>query len=133
MVGTRQVVVGAAIVRDGRVAAVGTRVPIPAGARRVDGRGRYLVPGLADMHTHLYADDGVVRLTLRIPESLKARAEEAAEQAGQSLNTWLVAAVRDATRTDAVRIDVDLSSIPFGEGFPFHRGGRNARRMTGWV
>ncbi|QIK66141.1 toxin-antitoxin system HicB family antitoxin [Nocardioides sp. HDW12B] len=78
-------------------------------------------------------DDGVVRLTLRIPESLKARAEEAAEQAGQSLNTWLVGAVRDATRTDAVRIDVDLSSIPFGEGFPFHRGGRNARRMTGWV
>jgi imidazolonepropionase-like amidohydrolase len=48
------------LVRDGRVAAVGTRVPIPAGARRVDGRGRYLVPGLADMHTHLYADDGVV-------------------------------------------------------------------------
>ena len=78
-------------------------------------------------------DDGVVRLTLRIPESLKARAEEAAEQAGQSLNTWLVGAVRDATRSDAVRIDVDLSSIPFGDGFPFHRGGRNARRMTGWV
>ena len=78
-------------------------------------------------------DDGVVRLTLRIPESLKARAEEAADQAGQSLNTWLVGAVRDATRGDAVRIDVDLSSIPFGEGFPFNRGGRGGRRMTGWV
>jgi hypothetical protein len=78
-------------------------------------------------------DDGVVRLTLRIPESLKVRAEEAAEQAGQSLNTWLVGAVRDATHGDAVRIDVDLSSIPFGEGFPFNRGGRGGRRMTGWV
>jgi imidazolonepropionase-like amidohydrolase len=48
------------LVRDGRIAAVGPRVAVPAGGRRVDGRGRWLVPGLADMHTHLYADDGVV-------------------------------------------------------------------------
>jgi imidazolonepropionase-like amidohydrolase len=48
------------LVRDGRVVAVGPRVAVPAGARRVDGRGRWLVPGLADMHTHLYADDGFV-------------------------------------------------------------------------
>lgn len=49
------------IVTDGRIAAVGpartTRVP--AGARRIDGRGRYLIPGLADMHTHLFSDDAV--------------------------------------------------------------------------
>jgi hypothetical protein len=25
---------------------------VPAGAVRVDGRGKYLIPGLADMHTH---------------------------------------------------------------------------------
>lgn len=47
------------VVRDGRIAAVGPagKVGIPAGARRIDGRGRYLIPGLADMHTHLYSDD----------------------------------------------------------------------------
>jgi hypothetical protein len=78
-------------------------------------------------------DEGVVRLTLRIPESLKTRAEDAAAQAGQSLNTWLVGAVRAATQDSAaLRVDVDLSSIPFGEGFPCTRGGRG-RRMSGWV
>ncbi|XVU28576.1 amidohydrolase family protein [Actinoplanes sp. CA-054009] len=28
------------------------RVPVPAGATVVDGRGKFLIPGLADMHTH---------------------------------------------------------------------------------
>jgi hypothetical protein len=40
--------------------------------------------------------DGVARITLRIPEALKARAEALAAGQGQSLNTWLVAAARAA-------------------------------------
>ncbi|HEX2189359.1 MAG TPA: amidohydrolase family protein [Longimicrobiaceae bacterium] len=49
------------LVRDGRIVAVGPvrSVAVPAGARRIDGRGRYLIPGLADMHTHLYSDGEV--------------------------------------------------------------------------
>jgi imidazolonepropionase-like amidohydrolase len=49
------------LVRDGRIAAVGpaARVQVPAGARRIDGRGKFVVPGLADMHAHLYADEWV--------------------------------------------------------------------------
>jgi len=49
------------VVRDGRIAALGPAggTTVPAGARRIDGRGRYLIPGLADMHVHLYADGGV--------------------------------------------------------------------------
>lgn len=49
------------LVRDGRIAAVGpaARVRVPAGARRIDGRGRFVIPGLADMHAHLYADEWV--------------------------------------------------------------------------
>ena len=41
------------LVRDGRIAAVGPGrgVTIPAGTRRIDGRGKYVIPGLADMHT----------------------------------------------------------------------------------
>ncbi len=43
------------LVRDGKIADVGprNRVQIPAEARRIDGRGGYLVPGLADFHVHL--------------------------------------------------------------------------------
>ncbi len=39
-------------------------------------------------------DEAVARITLRLPESLKARAEELAAARGQSLNTWLVNAAR---------------------------------------
>lgn len=43
------------VVRDGRIVAVGptTRVAIPRNATRIDGRGKYLVPGLAEMHAHV--------------------------------------------------------------------------------
>jgi hypothetical protein len=81
-------------------------------------------------------EDGgtVARITLRIPESVKVRAEELAARSGHSLNTWLVQVVRAATTADqAVNIDIDLSSLPF-VGDPFGKSGhRGNRRMTGWV
>lgn len=43
------------VVRDGRIAAAGPsrEVRAPAGATVIDGAGRYLIPGLWDMHVHL--------------------------------------------------------------------------------
>ena len=43
------------IVRDGRIASIepSARARIPSGALRVDGRGKYLMPGLAEMHAHI--------------------------------------------------------------------------------
>ncbi|NYD40271.1 pilus assembly protein HicB [Nocardioides panaciterrulae] len=74
------------------------------------------------------------RVTLRIPESVKARAEELAARSGHSLNTWLVNIVRAATRENAINVDLDLSSIPFLGGDPFGKGTtRGNRRMTGWL
>ena len=54
------------VVRDGVVSEVGDarRVRVPKGALRIDGRGKYLLPGLVDMHTHLFTDDD------HIPEEL---------------------------------------------------------------
>jgi imidazolonepropionase-like amidohydrolase len=48
------------IVRDGRIAALGpaASTPVPAGATQVEGRGRYLIPGLAEMHGHLPFQEG---------------------------------------------------------------------------
>ena len=63
---------------------------------------------------------------------MKARAEEKAARAGDSLNTWLVKVVRAASSDRAIEVDLDLSSLPFGEGFPFGKGKGN-RRMTGWL
>lgn len=47
------------IVRDGRIADVGAvaQIDVPESAFVIDGRGRYLMPGLADMHVHLDSED----------------------------------------------------------------------------
>jgi len=84
-------------------------------------------------------DDGdvVARITVRIPEGLKSRAEELATDLGQSLNTWIVAAIRRATRDRSVRVDLDLGSFPFPPGAPAPPSspghGRTGRRIQGWA
>jgi antitoxin component of RelBE/YafQ-DinJ toxin-antitoxin module len=80
-------------------------------------------------------DEGnLARITLRIPESVKTRAEEYAAKAGTSLNTWLVNVVRAATRDNAINIDLDLSSINATINSALgDLGNRGGRRMTGWI
>jgi len=67
-------------------------------------------------------DDGEnsARITLRLPEALKIRAEALAAGRGQSLNTWLVAAARAAASDDGRE--------------RYERGRhRTGRHMQGWV
>ena len=47
------------VVQGGVITAVGrdADVAVPAGATRIDGRGRFVMPGLADMHVHPYDTD----------------------------------------------------------------------------
>ena len=95
------------VVRDGLISEVGDarKVRVPPGAERIDGRGKYLLPGLVDMHTHLFTDDdfpeelagdelavmlanGVttVRLMIGTPEHLVMRRQvEAGELLGPTL------------------------------------------------
>ena len=105
--------------------------PGPPGAA-----GAPVSPGVDD------TDDGnLARITLRLPEAVKARAEDHAARSGSSLNTWLVNVVRAATRQGAINVDIDLSSLPqmFGNNFPFGNGGgpgqrgNGPKRMNGWV
>ncbi len=48
------------LIRDGRIEAIGSReeIAVPDDATVIDGAGRYLMPGLADLHTHLGIDLG---------------------------------------------------------------------------
>src|SRR5690349_6308061 len=43
------------VVRDGRIVALGPRasVKVPTDAQRIDGNGKFLMPGLAEMHAHV--------------------------------------------------------------------------------
>ena len=45
------------VVADGKIAQIGlaSSVRVPAGAKPIDGAGKYLVPGLTDAHVHLYS------------------------------------------------------------------------------
>ena len=57
------------LVRGDKIVAMGPadRVEVPAGGLRIDGRGKFLLPGLAEMHAHIpggQAADSVVERTL---------------------------------------------------------------------
>jgi imidazolonepropionase-like amidohydrolase len=47
------------IVRDGIITEIGDtrKIKVPKDAQRIDARGKYLMPGLVDMHTHMLSDD----------------------------------------------------------------------------
>jgi imidazolonepropionase-like amidohydrolase/pimeloyl-ACP methyl ester carboxylesterase len=87
------------IVRDGSIAEIGPagKIKVPKGANKIDGKGKYLIPGLTDMHAHLLSDDhlpdslapdelkiivanGVttIRLMIGTPGHLKLRRQSAA-------------------------------------------------------
>ncbi len=53
---------GTVLLRDGRIVAVGdARLAVPDGYRRIDGTGKFVTPGVIDIHSHLgvYASPGV--------------------------------------------------------------------------
>lgn len=88
------------LVKNGVITDIGdaSRVKVPSGAATVDAKGKFLVPGFADMHTHLLSDsdeykeeiapdelrvmvaNGVttVRFMIGTPELLKYRGQSAA-------------------------------------------------------
>jgi imidazolonepropionase-like amidohydrolase len=111
------------IVRDGRIVEIGPadKIKVHIDARRVDGRGKYLMPGLVDMHAHLFSDDAfpdrlagdelaimlangvtTIRLMIGTPEHLKLR-EQVAK--GNLLGPTIYAA------------SPQLSGRSFGENF----------------
>ncbi|GAB3078519.1 toxin-antitoxin system HicB family antitoxin [Intrasporangium mesophilum] len=82
-------------------------------------------------------DEGAetARITLRIPEALKTRAEDLAAGRGQSLNTWIVNAVRAATSHPGLTINVGPGfgpGVSFGPGAPGRNRSSN-KRVQGWV
>jgi imidazolonepropionase-like amidohydrolase len=62
------------VVRSGRVVLMGATgsVRVPKGATRIEGRNRYLIPGLADMHVHLEYFDREAQLLLFLANGVTA-------------------------------------------------------------
>ena len=49
---------GTIIIRDGKIAAIGANIAVPAGAQIIDGTGKTLIPGLVMVHEHLFYPTG---------------------------------------------------------------------------
>ncbi|HEX8252509.1 MAG TPA: amidohydrolase family protein [Thermoanaerobaculia bacterium] len=54
------------LIENGRIHAAGSNVPLPPNVRRIEGRDRYLMPALWDMHTHVFAVSPLLDLPLYI-------------------------------------------------------------------
>lgn len=54
VVNARRIGPRSVLIEDGRITLIGKMVDIPADAVRVEGRGKFLIPGLIDMHVHLF-------------------------------------------------------------------------------
>lgn len=81
---------GEILLANGKVVAVGTTVPRPPGAAIIDARGKWITPGLIDVHTHL----GVYTLP---QTSLDAEASDVTElRDPDASDTWIEHAVRSA-------------------------------------
>lgn len=44
---------GSILVQDGKIAAIGTDLPVPAGAKVINAEGRWVMPGIIEPHSHL--------------------------------------------------------------------------------
>jgi imidazolonepropionase-like amidohydrolase len=67
---------GSILIRDGKIAAVGTDIKMPDGATVIDATGQYVMPGIVDCHSHIAVDGSVneagpaVSSMARIPDVL---------------------------------------------------------------
>jgi hypothetical protein len=102
------------LLRGGDPAFVVTPPPVPP---REDAGNETEAPPIAAPLTG--EDGGTARMTLRLPDQLKARVEEVAAQQGISVNAWLVRAISAA-------FDQSAGSRPVSQP-------RSGRSYTGWV
>jgi len=73
---------GTIVIRDGKITQVGTNITVPAGAKVIDGTGKYVTPGIIDAHSHSAAEainEGSLSITSMV------RIEDVLRQDGISL------------------------------------------------
>ncbi|MBK9167136.1 MAG: amidohydrolase family protein [Bryobacterales bacterium] len=69
---------GVLVIQRGKIAAVGAAAAIPANATRIDVRGKVLMPGLVDTHSHIGGAEGAdatapIQADIRVLDSINVR------------------------------------------------------------
>jgi len=62
---------GSILIRGGKIAAVGRNVEAPPGAKVIEARGKYIMPGIIDCHSHIAIDGGVNEGTLAVTSMVR--------------------------------------------------------------
>ncbi len=105
------------VIRNGLISALGDTgaVSVPKGARVIDGRGRYVLPGFIDMHAH--TSIGPVRMdtTVKPPRMMATEDVAASREALRVLLAFGITTVRDpggrAEATVALRDSLRLGLV----------------------
>lgn len=87
---------GSVLIRGSKIAAVGRDIAAPAGARVIDGTGKFVLPGIIDTHSHTAVDGSVNEISLpntgmvRIADALTNEDVSAYRQLAGGTTTALV-------------------------------------------
>lgn len=87
------------LIEDGRIRAVGPAgaVAVPAGAQRIDVRGKWVIPGLVDAHIHLFQSGGLYTrpdaIDLRRYRPYETERAWVRDNAGDLLKRYLAAGI----------------------------------------
>jgi imidazolonepropionase-like amidohydrolase len=99
-VGTRDVDNATVVVRDGRIVSVARGGKAPKGARVIEARGQYLIPGLIDGHVHFFQSGGLYTrpdaLDLRSEVPYTAEVEGIQRRIGDTFARYVAAGVTGA-------------------------------------
>ncbi len=99
---------GTIVIQNGKIAAVGTNVSIPAGAEKIDGKGLSVFPGMIDAGTNL----GLVEIGLVVPGSV-----DVAETGGDNPNAKAISAINPhSTHVEVTRVNgiTTVMTLPQG-------------------
>jgi imidazolonepropionase-like amidohydrolase len=101
---------GTIVIQDGKIAAIGANVAIPANAERIDGKGLSVFPGMIDAATNL----GLAEITGGVPASV-----DLAETGTMNANAKAISAVNPhSSHVNVTRVNgiTTVLSMPAGGG-----------------
>jgi imidazolonepropionase-like amidohydrolase len=64
---------GNVLIKDGKIAAVGKNVKCPPGVKVIDARGKYIIPGIIDAHSHMALDGDINESTNPVTAQVRMR------------------------------------------------------------
>ena len=115
----RRIDPGEVLLENGKVDAIGTHVPRPQGAIVINAAGKWVTPGLIDVHTHL----GVYTLP---QTSLDAEASDVVEQRDpNAADTWIEHAVRSVDPGFSHALQAGVTTLQILPGSSDLFGGRS--------